>query len=56
LNFSVTAHAEELGFDRDEAAFLVSIIGITTCVGPVVGWITDHPKVVSILTHLKDKG
>ena len=51
LNFSVTAHAEGLGFDRDEAAFLVSIIGITTCVGPVVGWITDHPKVVWILTH-----
>ncbi|XP_041373528.1 monocarboxylate transporter 14-like [Gigantopelta aegis] len=40
------------GIDKGNAAFLVSVIGITNCVGRILaGWIADLPQVSSLLVN-----
>ena len=42
--FYITKKAEEIGMHKDEAIFLLSIIGITNTIGRVIsGWIADRP-------------
>ena len=51
------AHAVNMGIPKEEASFLLSIVGICNMMGRIVnGWLSDHPKVYIfnfVLTEVK---
>lgn len=49
-----SAHAVQMGLSKEEAALLISILGISTTFGRVMyGWLSDMPKVISLNSLLE---
>ncbi len=56
IMFYNEAHAVNMGIPKEEASFLLSIIGICNMIGRIInGWLSDNPKVIlhSILCCLR---
>lgn len=48
----IADHADHLGVSKDDAALLLSILGISNTVGRLVaGWLADRPVVDSVAFH-----
>lgn len=48
----LAAHAVETGVPKEEASFLLSIVGICSMMGRLInGWLSDHPKVSVLLLN-----
>jgi predicted MFS family arabinose efflux permease len=46
------AHAVNMGIPKEEASFLLSIVGISSMIGRIInGWLSDRPKVFTFFFY-----